>query len=170
MHRSPFVHGRLVRRAGSVHAPSPRMARARCPNGGQMNPEPERLSRIPLFDGLSDDRRALLASWFEVEEFQPGKRLTHEGSVEYEFLVLDEGRARVEHDGQVLKVLEPGDVFGEMAFFGDGRRNADVVAETDVTVLWMFGTKFREMQTSMPEVAERLEELVRERTPAIDEG
>jgi CRP-like cAMP-binding protein len=128
-----------------------------------MNPEAERLSRIPLFDGLSDERRAELAAWFEVGEFEAGKRLTHEGSVEYGFLVLDEGRARVERDGQVLKVLEAGDVFGEMAFFSDGRRNADVVAETDVTVLWMFGTRFREMQTSMPEIAARLEELVRER-------
>lgn len=128
-----------------------------------MNPEAERLSRIPLFDGLSDAQRTQLASWFEVMGFEAGHRLTHDGSVEYDFLILDEGRARVEHDGQVLKVLEPGDAFGEMAFFGDGRRNADVVAETYVTVWLMFGTRFREMQLSMPDIAARLEALARER-------
>ena len=51
-----------------------------------------------------------------------------------------------------------------MAFFGDGRRSAGVVAETDVRVLVMFGTRFREMESSMPEVAARLQGLVLERS------
>ena len=54
-------------------------------------------------------------------------------------------------------------MFGEMAFFGDGRRNADVVAETAGRVLVMFGTRFREMQASMPEVAAQLRDLVGKR-------
>jgi NTE family protein len=131
-----------------------------------VNPEPERLSGIPVFEGLSDDERARLASWFEIEEFPAGKRLTHEGSIEYDFLVLDEGTVRVERAGEAVNTLEPGDVIGEMAFFGDGRRNADVVAETDITVLRMFGTRFREMQAAMPDVAARLEAVARERAEA----
>jgi CRP-like cAMP-binding protein len=66
-------------------------------------------------------------------------------------------------------MLGPGDVFGEMAFFGDGRRSAGVVADTDVRVLVMFGARFREMQLSMPDVAARLEDLVRERSQPTTE-
>jgi hypothetical protein len=34
----------------------------------------------------------------------------------------------------------------------------------------MFGTRFRELEMSMPEVAERIQELARERTKAVREG
>jgi CRP-like cAMP-binding protein len=129
-----------------------------------MNPDPSSLSKVPLFAGLSDDDRDRLASWLEVEEFPAGKRLAREGEYDYAFFILDDGRARVEHEGQALRNLGPGDVFGEIAFFGDGRRSATVVAESDVRVLTMFGTRFREMQAKLPEVATRIENLVRERS------
>lgn len=131
------------------------------------HPDSERLALVPLFSGLSDADRSRLAEWLDVEEFGAGWRLAQEGAHGYVFFVLDEGRVRVERDGRMLAELGPGDVFGEGAFFGSGRRNATVTAETDVTLLTMFGTRFREMQSGMPEVAERLEQLVRARTEAI---
>jgi CRP-like cAMP-binding protein len=125
-----------------------------------MHPDPDRLSLVSLFGGLSADDRARLATWLEVEEFEAGRRLTQEGAFDYAFFVLERGRVRVEREGRAIASLGPGDVFGEMAFFGDGRRNADVVAETPGSVLVMFGTRFREMQASLPEVAEVLRDLV----------
>ncbi len=125
-----------------------------------MHPDPDRLTLVSLFAGLSAGDRARVASWLEVDEFSAGRRLTEEGAHDYAFFVLERGRARVERDGQTVGSLGPGDVFGEMAFFGDGRRTADVVAETDGSVLVMFGTRFREMQATMPEVSESLRALV----------
>jgi CRP-like cAMP-binding protein len=134
-----------------------------------MHPDPDRLSRIPLFEGLSQDDLARLASWFDVEDFEAGRSLAREGTSGYSFFVLHEGTVRVEQEGRTLRTLSPGDVFGEMAFFGDGRRTANVVSETDVRVLWLFGTRFREIQLSMPELGARLEALARERSrPATD--
>ncbi len=133
-----------------------------------MHPDPDRLLRVPLFAGLSVDERKRLASWLDVEEFDAGKRLAREGASDYEFFVLDEGTVRVVHEGRTLRELGPGDVFGEVAFFREGRRSADVVAETNVRVLSMFGSRFRKMQISMPEVAARLQDLVRERTRAVE--
>ena len=135
-----------------------------------MDIDPDRLVSIPLFEGLSEEDRARLVSWFEVEQFPAGKRLVREGGSGYAFLVVDDGTVRVEHEGKTVAELGAGDVLGEMAFFGDGRRNADVIAITDVRILWMFGTQFREMQSSMPEVAARLEELVRRRSPSEPES
>ncbi len=125
-----------------------------------MHPDPDRLLLVSLFSRLSAGDRTRLASWLEVEEFAAGKRLTEEGAFDYAFFVLEQGRVRVEQDGRPIASLGPGDVFGEMAFFRDGRRNADVVAETAGRVLVMFGTRFREMQASMPDVAETLKQLV----------
>ena len=124
------------------------------------HPDPDRLALVSLFGGLAVHDRTRLASWMEVEDFDAGRRLTEQGSFDYAFFVLEQGRVRVEQGGETIASLGPGDVFGEMAFFGDGRRNADVVAETAGRVLVMFGTRFREMQASMPEVAAQLQSLV----------
>jgi CRP/FNR family transcriptional regulator, cyclic AMP receptor protein len=124
------------------------------------HPDPDRLALVSLFSGLSVNDRTRLASWMEVEDFDAGRRLTEEGAFDYAFFVLEQGRVRVEQGGTTIASLGPGDVFGEMAFFGDGRRNADLVAETAGRVLVMFGTRFREMQASMPEVAVQLQGLV----------
>jgi CRP-like cAMP-binding protein len=72
--------------------------------------------------------------------------LTHEGRSGYAFFILASGDARVEQDGEELRRLGPGEVVGEIAMLGDGRRSADVVAVDDVRIYSMFGTRFREMQ------------------------
>ena len=135
-----------------------------------MQPDPERLLRVPIFAGLSNRERTRLSSWLDVEELEQGTYLAHAGASEYQFLILDEGRAHVEHDGRTVATLERGDVFGEMAFFGDGRRSADVVADTYVRVLVMYGSRFRQMQAAMPDIAARLEELARARSEGRSEG
>jgi len=130
----------------------------------------ERLRQIPLFARLSDDDRVRLGEWFTDDEVAPGHHFVYEGSAGYMFFVIEEGRAVVTQGGEVVAQLGPGDVFGEMAFFGDGHRRADVVAETQVRVLVMFGTRFRELQTELPDVAAGLERLVRDRARELDRG
>jgi CRP/FNR family transcriptional regulator, cyclic AMP receptor protein len=129
-----------------------------------MHPEPERLRQAPFFEGLDADELERIASWLDVEEHAAGALLTHEGRASYAFFILESGDARVEQDGAELRRLGPGDVFGEIAMLGDGRRSADVVAVDDVRIYSMFGTRFREMQKAMPEVAARLRELAESRT------
>ena len=121
-----------------------------------MHPDWERLRTVPLFADLSDVDLRRIASWMEVEQFPAGKTLAREGQSGYEFWVVDEGNIRIEHEGEVIAVLGPGDVLGELAILGDGKRKAAGVAETDVRIFSMFGTRFREMQIAVPAVAERL--------------
>lgn len=135
-----------------------------------MHPDPETLRGVRLFAGLTDEERARLAAWLDVEEHQAGKHLAREGVSDYAFFVLDRGTALVTREGQTINSIGPGDVFGEVAFFGDGRRTATVVAETDVRVLTMFGTRFREMQRDMPDVASQIEALALSRKPAAGDA
>ena len=129
-----------------------------------MHPDPADLSRHELFKGLDEAQLQQLASWFEVEEFSAGRAIIRDGAAGYAFYVIDAGTVRVDLEGRDPVMLGPGAPVGEMAFFGDGRRNAEVTAETDGRMLAMFGTRFRELQLKLPAVAEQLESLVTQRS------
>ena len=129
-----------------------------------MHPDPADLSRHELFEGLDQGQLQQLASWFEIEEFTAGEPIVRGGAAGYAFYVIDSGTVRVELDGRDPVTLGPGAPVGEMAFFGNGRRNAEVTAETEGRALAMFGTRFRELQQELPAVAERLQAVVTQRS------
>jgi len=112
-----------------------------------LHPEPHRLRGIPLFADLGPDDLDRGASWLEIREESEGRRLTPEGASGYEFFVIEEGT--------------------EMAMMGDGRRVADVVATSPITLFEMFGTHFRELEMTMPEVAARIRSTLEERRAAL---
>jgi len=132
-----------------------------------LHPDPKELRAVPLFAELPDEGLQKVASWFEVRHEQEGRRLAPEGASGYDFFVIREGTADVVRGGEVIASLGPGDFFGEMAMMGDGRRVADVVATSSITVLDMFGTFFRELETGMPEVAARIRAQLEERSAAL---
>lgn len=125
------------------------------------------LASVPLFASLGDADREVLAGWFETKTHGEGTRLVGEGASGYSFFVLAEGEVRVTADGAEVATLGPGDHFGEMAIIGEGRRLATVTAATPVTVYVLFGTEFRELQESQPEIAGKIEALMRERLEAL---
>ena len=59
--------------------------------------------------------------------------------------------------------LGPGDFFGEIALETDDRRTATVTAKSPMKVVVMFGRDFRQMETSMPQVADQIKEAIEER-------
>ena len=132
-----------------------------------MLPDPHRLRAIPLFADLGPDDLDRVASWLEIREEGEGRRLTPEGASGYEFFVIEEGTADVNHEGAKIGSLGPGDFFGEMAMMGDGRRVADVVATSPITLFEMFGTHFRELEMTLPEVATRIRATLEERRTAL---
>jgi len=132
-----------------------------------LQPEPNRLRTVPLFADLGPDDLERVASWLQVREESEGRRLTPEGASGYEFFVIEEGTADVIHEGANVASLGPGDFFGEMAMMGDGRRVADVVATSPITLFEMFGTRFRELEMTLPETAARIRATLEERRAAL---
>jgi CRP-like cAMP-binding protein len=132
-----------------------------------VQPDPDRLRVVPLFRDLQDEQLQRLAGMFTVEEVSDvGRRITPEGASGYMFYVIAEGTANVFHHDALVGGLGPGDFFGEMAILGDGRRNADVVTTSPVTLFAMFGTAFREMEAELPDVTEVIRTAVEARQPA----
>ena len=119
-----------------------------------------------MFSALSGEDLAMLAAWLTVEEVSEGRLLTPEGASGYQFYVIEEGTAEARRDHEPIGALGPGDFFGEMAIMGNGRRIADVVATSPMTLLAMFGTSFRELEANLPDVAARIRETMQARLQA----
>jgi CRP-like cAMP-binding protein len=128
-----------------------------------VHPDPDRLRNVPLFTDLPEEDLRIISSWFRVEEVSEGRRIAPQGAAGYQFYVIDDGTADVTHDGASVASLGPGAHFGEMAMVGDGRRIADVVATSPMTVFAMFGTDFREMESGYPALTARIRATAEER-------
>ena len=131
-----------------------------------MAPTATELARIPLFGSLGEAELDELAPSFESQSAAAGTRLVGEGAAGYSFFALADGEASVTVDGAEVATLGPGDCFGEMAILGDGRRTATVTTTTPTTLYVMFGTEFRRLQQSQPEIAAQLESLMHSRLDA----
>jgi len=122
-----------------------------------MNATPTELAAVPLFASLSEPELAEVASWFDAKDVGEGVRLVGEGASGYTFFVLGDGSAVVTANGEEVGTLAPGDFFGEIAILGDGRRSATVTTTAPSRILVMFGTEFRRLQQTQPEIASRIE-------------
>ncbi len=121
------------------------------------------LRRIELFAGLTRKQRRLLATRADEVDIQPGRVLCSKGQHADEFFVIEEGTARVVRDGQYLDELGPGDFFGEMGLLDDAPRNADVIAETPLTVIVLSGPALKELERESPKLARKLSRSVEQR-------
>jgi CRP/FNR family transcriptional regulator, cyclic AMP receptor protein len=121
------------------------------------------LRRIQLFAGLSRKQRKELAMRGAEVQVEPGSVLCCQGKTSHQFFVIAEGTARVVRDGQYLDELGPGDFFGEMGLLEDAPRNADVVAETPMTLMVLRGSVFRDLERESPQLARRLSRSVEQR-------
>ena len=122
-----------------------------------------RLKSIPLFEEVGDEELAQIAPFAQEISVDEGKVLVREGDFSYEFMAIEEGTAEVTRGGEHVADLGPGDFFGEIALETDDRRTATVTAKSPMKVVVMFGRDFRQMETSMPQVADQIKEAIEER-------
>lgn len=122
-----------------------------------------RLAAIPLFADLTDEDRASIAgAAYEVEAGE-GETLATEGDFGYALYAIESGTADVTADGEQLRTLGPGDVFGEIALLASGRRTASVVAASPMKLIALFKRDVWALEQRAPEAAGRLRALVAER-------
>jgi CRP-like cAMP-binding protein len=125
-----------------------------------VQPDAVRLADIPLFSSLGEESLGRLAAWSESRSARPGERIVGEGTSGYSFFVIEDGSAVVTQDERELTRLGPGDFFGELALFGDGRRTATVTALEPTKLVVMFGTEFRQLERELPDVAAEIQRAV----------
>jgi CRP-like cAMP-binding protein len=125
--------------------------------------DPDYLKRIPLFSSLSEKALKTVAVFASETSVSAGKRLVHVGDYSYELIVIESGTADVIKDDEVIASLGPGEVFGEMGMLTGAKRNADVIATSDMHLITL--SKW-DLKRISGEVGEQLQTLVDERVAA----
>ncbi|MCX8064281.1 MAG: cyclic nucleotide-binding domain-containing protein [Candidatus Hydrogenedentes bacterium] len=91
--------------------------------------------RIEIFKGFSPEDVAHVLQGGKVFEFPQGRTIFHEGQTGTALFVILSGKVGLYKRGREIAVLNPGDVFGEMALLTESPRTASAVALTMVRVL-----------------------------------
>ena len=114
------------------------------------------LERVPLFAELDSERREQLASVCDEIEVEPGTVLTKEGDFGYAMFAIVDGAADVMQNGQIIRSLGPGSVFGEIAILSGGRRTATVVATVPTKLITVMNRDVWRLERDTPAIGESL--------------
>ena len=119
------------------------------------------LQQSPLFRGMHiwQIKKILLAS--EIRTFEPKAMIIEEGDEGREMFVVLEGSVEAQKhndDGSVkhLRLMQVGDLFGEVGPLSGGRRTADVVALDETQVLVLSWSRIDRLTRRFPILAFRL--------------
>lgn len=115
---------------------------------------PKRVTEA-LKDNFTRDELSHLASLGTLVELKVGSELTVEDTFGREAMVLVSGTASVVRKGNKVATLEPGEIIGEIALLGGGRRNATVIADCDVEVFALSVREFASLMYHCPQLETR---------------
>jgi CRP/FNR family transcriptional regulator, cyclic AMP receptor protein len=126
------------------------------------------LRRAPLFDALDDDSAAALQTGVTIVDLARAERLFDEGASGNQLYVILDGKiklTRAAADGRenLLSVLGPGEMFGELSLFDPRPRTASATAVTDSRLAALAHDDLRSWLTGRPDVALHLLQALAQR-------
>ena len=119
------------------------------------------LRSTPLFAALDEDAAAALRASMTEVRVERGGNLFDEGEPGDRLYVILDGKVklgRTSSDGRenLLAVLGPGEMFGELSLFDPGPRTATATAITDLTLIGLGHDDLQPWLIARPEVASKL--------------
>ncbi len=123
--------------------------------------ENDALRRAPLFSALDDEAASALRASMSQTRVRRGQVIFREGDSGDRLYVVTEGKVklgRTSSDGRenLLAILGPGQMFGELSLFDPGPRSATATAVTDVTMEELSHAELLRWLTGRPDVARGL--------------
>jgi len=130
------------------------------PNAKEINEE-KVVRSAPLFSALDDAASLTLRESMRAEKVSKGNTLFKEGDAGDRLFVVVEGKLKLgttSADGRenLLTILGPGDMFGELSLFDPGPRTATATAVTDARLLSLSNDKVIGWVTQHPKVSLQL--------------
>ncbi|MEG9224947.1 Crp/Fnr family transcriptional regulator [Aeromicrobium sp. Sec7.5] len=121
----------------------------------------EVLRQAPLFAGLGEEAAATLEASMTAVSLRRGEVLFNEGDDGDQLYIVTDGKiklGRTSPDGRenLLAILGPGQMFGELSFFDPGPRSATATAVTDVDMRSLGHEALSPVLESHPGVANAL--------------
>jgi CRP/FNR family cyclic AMP-dependent transcriptional regulator len=108
------------------------------------DPKVDRLTRVPLFAGVSKRDLEFVASRVDEVSLKAGQTLITEGQPTESFFILVSGQVQVSRAGKAAARLGPGDFFGEIGMLDRGPATATVVTEGPVEAMVLSHAQFRD--------------------------
>jgi CRP/FNR family transcriptional regulator, cyclic AMP receptor protein len=123
--------------------------------------DPDVVRSAPLFAGLDDEAATSLRASMSRTHLERGDELFAEGDPGETLYVITEGKiklGRSSSDGRenLLAILGPGEMFGELSLFDPGPRTATATAVAETTLLGIGHGPMQSWLTDRPEVAKQL--------------
>ena len=125
------------------------------------DPSDEVLSQAGLFQGVADEAREALASTLHYADYSRGDTVFAEGEQGDTLYIVLAGKVKVGRraaDGRenMLSVMGPSDMFGELSLFDPGPRTATATVLTDARLASLAHAALRPWINDRPEIAEQL--------------
>ena len=135
----------------------------------------EVLRKAPLFTNLDDEVFAILTSELTEVELSRGASAFHEGDQGDQLYVIMSGKiklGRTASDGRenLVAVLGPGEIFGEMALFNPAPRNATATAVSATRLAGLRHENLRRAIASSPDVSVQLLQALAQRLSKTNES
>lgn len=124
----------------------------------------DRLREVDIFAGLDGQELESIAAVAEPVEAPAGCVLVREYSSGDGVVVVLSGTIEVIQICERVATVEAGGVVGELAALGHGRRNATLLAGTDVEAVHISGPAFTSLLEAFPDAERRLQPLIDSRT------
>ena len=126
-----------------------------------MNDVKEILSRAGVFQGVDQEAVQALLGELETVRFPRGTTIFNEGEPGDRLYIIIDGKvklARRSADGRenLLTIMGPSDMFGELSIFDPGPRTSSAVCVTEVSAASMSADQLQEWVGSHPDVPAQL--------------
>jgi CRP/FNR family cyclic AMP-dependent transcriptional regulator len=133
------------------------------------------LASIPLFAALDDEAAAALSTRLSIRGVARGHVVFREGDIGDRLFVVLDGKVKISRtasDGRenLLSVLGPGEMFGELSLFDPGARTATATTITDSRLASLDHDDLRPWLTGRPEVATHLLRALAQRLRRTNEA
>ncbi|HUR51075.1 MAG TPA: Crp/Fnr family transcriptional regulator [Mycobacteriales bacterium] len=121
----------------------------------------EVLARAGLFQGIAAEAAEAVAASLEHGDYARGETVFAEGEQGDTLYIVLEGKVKIGRrasDGRenMLSVMGPSDMFGELSLFDPGPRTATATVVTDARLASLAHAALRPWLTNRPEIAEQL--------------
>lgn len=133
------------------------------------------LANVPLFVGLEEETASLVASALTTRAVVRGHVVFQEGEKGDRLFVVLDGKVKISRaaaDGRenLLAVLGPGEMFGELSLFDPGPRTATATAITESTLASLDHDDLRPLLLAQPTVAAQLLRALAQRLRRTNEA
>ena len=118
----------------------------------RLDPKLELLRNVPLFAGCRPGSLEEIARLADEVDVADGYRLIEQGTLGQQFIMIVDGRVRIDRDGQTVARLGPGEFLGEIALIDRGRTTATATTEGPARLLVMSSQAFHSLLDQSPAI------------------